>query len=185
MICLHVGSTRRRRHAAGRADGAARRDAVRPALARRRARSGCGRGTAVQHPDLKIVMSEGGIGWVAMLHDRLENIVDRSGLRPLLRAGRSAPGRGAAPQLLVLHDRRPVDALDAATPSASTTSCSRPTTRTATAPGPTARQVFARRVRRAPAGRDRQDQPRERGRLFRHPLPAARLPPRRRPPPVR
>ena len=24
-------------------------------------------------------MSEGGIGWVAMLHDRLENIVDRSG----------------------------------------------------------------------------------------------------------
>jgi predicted TIM-barrel fold metal-dependent hydrolase len=30
-------------------------------------------------PDLKIAMSEGGIGWVAMLHDRLENIVDRSG----------------------------------------------------------------------------------------------------------
>jgi hypothetical protein len=28
---------------------------------------------------LKIAMSEGGIGWVAMLHDRLENIVDRSG----------------------------------------------------------------------------------------------------------
>jgi hypothetical protein len=24
-------------------------------------------------------MSEGGIGWVAMLHDRLENMVDRSG----------------------------------------------------------------------------------------------------------
>jgi predicted TIM-barrel fold metal-dependent hydrolase len=30
-------------------------------------------------PDLKIAMSEGGIGWVAMLHDRLENIVERSG----------------------------------------------------------------------------------------------------------
>ncbi len=30
-------------------------------------------------PDLKIVMSEGGIGWVAMLLDRLDNIVDRSG----------------------------------------------------------------------------------------------------------
>jgi predicted TIM-barrel fold metal-dependent hydrolase len=36
-------------------------------------------GYPVKHPDLKIAMSEGGIGWVAMLHDRLENIVDRSG----------------------------------------------------------------------------------------------------------
>lgn len=36
-------------------------------------------GYAVRHPNLKIAMSEGGIGWVAMLHDRLENIVDRSG----------------------------------------------------------------------------------------------------------
>src|SRR5436190_15490598 len=34
---------------------------------------------AVRHPDLKIAMSEGGIGWVAMLLDRLDNIVDRSG----------------------------------------------------------------------------------------------------------
>jgi predicted TIM-barrel fold metal-dependent hydrolase len=32
-----------------------------------------------QYEDLKIIMSEGGIGWVAMLHDRLENIVERSG----------------------------------------------------------------------------------------------------------
>ncbi len=30
-------------------------------------------------PELKIAMSEGGIGWVAMLIDRLENIIDRSG----------------------------------------------------------------------------------------------------------
>ena len=30
-------------------------------------------------PNLKIAMSEGGIGWVAMLIDRLENIIDRSG----------------------------------------------------------------------------------------------------------
>jgi predicted TIM-barrel fold metal-dependent hydrolase len=36
-------------------------------------------GYAVRHPDLKIAMSEGGIGWVAMLHDRLENIIERSG----------------------------------------------------------------------------------------------------------
>ncbi len=35
-------------------------------------------GYALRLPTLKIAMSEGGIGWVAMLHDRLENIVDRS-----------------------------------------------------------------------------------------------------------
>jgi predicted TIM-barrel fold metal-dependent hydrolase len=32
-----------------------------------------------KHPTLKIAMSEGGIGWVAMLLDRLDNIIDRSG----------------------------------------------------------------------------------------------------------
>jgi predicted TIM-barrel fold metal-dependent hydrolase len=36
-------------------------------------------GYAMRHPDLKVAMSEGGIGWVAMLLDRLDNIVDRSG----------------------------------------------------------------------------------------------------------
>ena len=35
-------------------------------------------GWAVRYPDLKIAMSEGGIGWVAMLIDRLDNIIDRS-----------------------------------------------------------------------------------------------------------
>lgn len=33
----------------------------------------------VRYPDLKVAMSEGGIGWVAMLLDRVDNIVDRSG----------------------------------------------------------------------------------------------------------
>ena len=33
----------------------------------------------LKHPNLKIAMSEGGIGWVAMLMDRLDNIIDRSG----------------------------------------------------------------------------------------------------------
>jgi predicted TIM-barrel fold metal-dependent hydrolase len=33
----------------------------------------------LKHPDLKVAMSEGGIGWVAMLMDRLDNMVDRSG----------------------------------------------------------------------------------------------------------
>jgi len=36
-------------------------------------------GYGLKHPDLKIAMSEGGIGWVAMLMDRLDNLVDRSG----------------------------------------------------------------------------------------------------------
>jgi predicted TIM-barrel fold metal-dependent hydrolase len=36
-------------------------------------------GFAIRYPNLKIAMSEGGIGWVAMLLDRLDNIVDRSG----------------------------------------------------------------------------------------------------------
>lgn len=36
-------------------------------------------GYPVRHPGLKIAMSEGGIGWVPMLIDRLDNIVDRSG----------------------------------------------------------------------------------------------------------
>ncbi len=35
-------------------------------------------GYGLKHPTLKIAMSEGGIGWVAMLLDRLDNIVDRS-----------------------------------------------------------------------------------------------------------
>jgi predicted TIM-barrel fold metal-dependent hydrolase len=36
-------------------------------------------GYAARYPDLKVAMSEGGIGWVAMLLDRLDNILDRSG----------------------------------------------------------------------------------------------------------
>lgn len=36
-------------------------------------------GYPARHPGLKIAMSEGGIGWVPMLLDRLENVVDRSG----------------------------------------------------------------------------------------------------------
>jgi predicted TIM-barrel fold metal-dependent hydrolase len=36
-------------------------------------------GLPARFPDIKVAMSEGGIGWVAMLLDRLDNIVDRSG----------------------------------------------------------------------------------------------------------
>lgn len=36
-------------------------------------------GYPLRYPELRIAMSEGGIGWVAMLLDRLDNLVDRSG----------------------------------------------------------------------------------------------------------
>ncbi len=36
-------------------------------------------GIPVRYPNIRIAMSEGGIGWVAMLLDRLDNIVTRSG----------------------------------------------------------------------------------------------------------
>ncbi len=36
-------------------------------------------GYPFRRPDLRIALSEGGIGWVAMLVDRLDNIVDRAG----------------------------------------------------------------------------------------------------------
>jgi predicted TIM-barrel fold metal-dependent hydrolase len=36
-------------------------------------------GYPARYPELAIAMSEGGIGWVAMLLDRLDNIVDRAG----------------------------------------------------------------------------------------------------------
>ena len=49
-------------------------------------------GWMLQYPDLKIAMSEGGIGWVAMLLDRLDNIVDRSGY---LSSGYDAQNRPA------------------------------------------------------------------------------------------
>jgi predicted TIM-barrel fold metal-dependent hydrolase len=39
-------------------------------------------GYAHRMPNVKIAMSEGGIGWVAMLIDRLENLVERAGYDP-------------------------------------------------------------------------------------------------------
>ena len=45
----------------------------------------------MRHPNLKIAMSEGGIGWVAMLLDRLDNIVTRSRLRRIFGEGKIRP----------------------------------------------------------------------------------------------
>jgi predicted TIM-barrel fold metal-dependent hydrolase len=54
-------------------------------------------GYVVRHPDLKIAMSEGGIGWVAMLMDRLDNIVHRSGY------GGAWPDRDMLPSEALRH----------------------------------------------------------------------------------
>jgi predicted TIM-barrel fold metal-dependent hydrolase len=45
----------------------------------------------VRYPSVKIAMSEGGIGWVAMLLDRLDNIVDRSGYGDMFGGGAIRP----------------------------------------------------------------------------------------------
>ncbi len=75
----------------------------------RRAPSGCGRAIRCAIPDLAIAMSEGGIGWVAMLLDRLDNIVDRSGY-----------GLG--------WDVRPADVLQSATSGSARSTTRRPST---------------------------------------------------------
>ena len=90
VICLHVGSSGHGRLPAREPAGSS--SAPRSSASCRSpcARSGCGRAWPVRHPDLKIAMSEGGIGWVAMLLDRLDNIVDRSGYGRRLRRRRPA-----------------------------------------------------------------------------------------------
>ena len=138
-------------------------------------------GYAVKHPDLKIIMSEGGIGWVAMLHDRLENIVDRSGYGHYF-PGDLRPGRNPAPQLLVLDDRRPVDALARAT----TVGVDHITFESDYPHGdgtwPDTQAVFGEVFGGLPARRDREDLPRERGRAVPPPAAAARQPARGRHP---
>ncbi|MDA8045387.1 MAG: amidohydrolase family protein [Actinomycetota bacterium] len=78
VICLHVGSSGMYSYP----DGAPRLQ-LGATLFGQLSLSACAEwvwsGHALRHPDLKIAMSEGGIGWVAMLLDRLENIIDRSG----------------------------------------------------------------------------------------------------------
>jgi predicted TIM-barrel fold metal-dependent hydrolase len=78
VICLHVGSS-------GMADVApdGPRLPLGATLFGQLSLTACAEwvwsGWAVKYPTLKVAMSEGGIGWVAMLLDRLDNIVDRSG----------------------------------------------------------------------------------------------------------
>ena len=94
-------------------------------------------GWMVRYPELKIVMSEGGLGWVAMLLDRFEFLVDRSEYLSEWVRPRQLSRRCAAPELLVLYDRGPVDHRHTPSQSASRTSASRWIIPTATARGPT------------------------------------------------
>jgi predicted TIM-barrel fold metal-dependent hydrolase len=48
-------------------------------------------GWAVRYPELRIAMAEGGIGWVAMLMDRVDNLMSRSGY------GRGWPDKNVSP----------------------------------------------------------------------------------------
>src|SRR6201999_4070249 len=77
VICLHVGSSGGYVHGEGSPRlqlGATMFDQLSLAACAEWLWSGY----AVKHPELKIAMSEGGIGWVAMLLDRLDTIVARS-----------------------------------------------------------------------------------------------------------
>ena len=94
-------------------------------------------GSPLRFPNIKIALSEGGIGWVPMILDRLDFLLRPA---PDVDVDRVAVtvGRPAA-QLLVRHPVGPVDLRSARSGSASTTSCSRSTIPTSTARGPTPR----------------------------------------------
>ena len=80
VISLHVGSSG---NYEAPEDAAGRRAQLTSTLFGQLALAACAEwlwsGYPVSHPTLKIAMSEGGIGWVAMLVERLESICDRSG----------------------------------------------------------------------------------------------------------
>ena len=64
----------------------------------------------VRFPGLRICLSEGGIGWVAGLLDRLDHVRALPAHVRHLGRHRPHPGRGAAAQLLVLRHRGPLGA---------------------------------------------------------------------------
>ena len=173
VICLHVGSS-------GVADmppGRARWSPLGATLFGQLSLEACAEwlwsGYAVKHPDLKIAMSRGRhrLGRdAASTGSRTSSTVPATGS---YFPERHAPGRGAAAQLLVLHDRRSVDDLDPRDRSASTTSCSRPTTRTATARGPTPRPCSSSSTAGLPADEIAMISHENAAALFRHPLPPA------------
>lgn len=77
VICLHVGSSGLTPYAADAPAGL--RVTLFPVTSMEAAADWVWSGVAVRFPNLKIVMSEGGIGWVPMLLDRLEYVMDHAG----------------------------------------------------------------------------------------------------------
>jgi len=77
VICLHVGASGSDPLPEGKAPG------LSPTLFEQQALTACAEwlwtGWAVRFPELKVAMSEGGIGWVAMLIDRLDDLTAHSG----------------------------------------------------------------------------------------------------------
>ena len=102
------------------------------------------------YQDIKICMSEGGIGWVPGLLDRLDHMDSYNDMYGTWTRGRNAVG-GAATELLVLRGGGPVRRSRSDTASAWTTFSSSLTTPTAIPRGP-ARKRSSKRARR-PAGR--------------------------------
>ena len=127
----------------------------------------------VRFPDIKICMSEGGIGWVAgsdgptRPHAELPRHVRHvdPGHRPHARRRCC----GATSGSVRWRTRRPSSSASA---SASTTSSSRPTTRTATRPGRTPRPRSSREIGGLPAEDIRKFTWENASRLYRHPVPA-------------
>ncbi len=134
--------------------------------------TGCGRASRPASPSIQIAFSEGGIGWVPMLIDRIDYVLDHSAVGS---HGWDDPNLSPTDAL-----RRnfwfctidiPLDDARCATTSASTTSASRATTRTPTPRGPT------RSCARPTASRDftptevRKVTWENASKLFRHPVP--------------
>lgn len=84
VICLHVGSSGSYPLPTDAVEPATRVLPLGAAMFGQLSLAACAEwlwsGYGVRFPNLKIAMSEGGIGWVPMLIDRLDNLVDRSGL---------------------------------------------------------------------------------------------------------
>ena len=77
VICLHVGSSGLTTYADGAPQGLD--VTLFPLSSLQACADWVWSGVTVRYPGLRIVMAEGGIGWVPMLHDRLKYVMDHAG----------------------------------------------------------------------------------------------------------